>query len=40
MRLVDYIFERFPHSKPDSVASVKPRSKYEEFVPTEYLPAE
>ena len=30
-RLVDYRYERFPHSKPDSVASIKPRSKYEEF---------
>ena len=30
-RLVDYIYERFPHSKPDSAASIKLRSKYEEF---------
>ena len=30
-RLVDYIYVRFPHSKPDTVASVKPRCEYEEF---------
>ena len=30
-RLVDYIYVRFPHSKPDTAASVKPRYEYEEF---------
>ena len=30
-RLVDYIYERFPHSKPDTAASVKPRCEYEDF---------
>ena len=30
-RLVDYRYEWFPHSKPDSAVSIKPRSKYEEF---------
>ena len=30
-RLVDYRYEQFPHSKPDSAASMKPRSKYEKF---------
>ena len=29
--MVNYRYERFPHSKPDSAASIKPRSKYEEF---------
>ena len=27
-RLVDYIYVRFPHSKPDTEASVQPRYKY------------
>ena len=31
LRLVDYIYDRFPHSKPDTAASVKPRCGYEEF---------
>ena len=30
-RLVDYIYDRFPHSKPHTAASVKPRCEYEEF---------
>ena len=30
-RLVDYIYDRFPHSKPDTAASVKPRCEYEQF---------
>ena len=30
-RLVDYIYDRFPHSKPYTAASVKLRCEYEEF---------
>ena len=30
-RLVDYIYDRFPHSKPHTAASVKPHCEYEEF---------
>ena len=30
-RLVDYIYDQFPHSKPHTAVSVKPRCEYEEF---------
>ena len=30
-RLVDYIYDRFPHSKPHTADSVTPCCEYEEF---------
>ena len=30
-RLVDYIYERFPHSEPETVASTKPHCEYESY---------
>ena len=29
--LVDYIYERFPHSEPETAASFKPRCEYESY---------
>ena len=37
-RLVDYIYERFPHSKPETAASIKPRCEYESYFSVSDLP--
>ena len=38
-RLVSFRMSGFPHSKPDSAASIKPRSNYEEFFSVSDPPA-